>query len=120
MSTLNTLCNTLKPTDELIALNKHYQKLNVIYDKIEELQDLIYDLDELDLKCANGEIQMLAKKGTCADRGYTGEMLGKLQAQILYELSHTGYKAREIFSFQKLAKAIRLYKAIKDKPNEES
>lgn len=113
MTTLSTLCNKLEPTDELILLNKHYQNLDIIYDKIEELRDLIADLHELNLECANGEIKMLAKKQKFLDREAAVRALDIMQQSVMFEHSHTRHKSREIFTFQKLGKAISLYKSVK-------
>lgn len=110
--TLDTLLNKLEPTDELILLNKHYQRLEAIDEKLEELVALMYNLDEPNLECMNGEIKMYAKKRKRLDVEDTIKRLELIQSAVSHEHTLTGMKSREIFTFQKLGKAISIYKSI--------
>lgn len=110
--TLDALLNELEPTDELILLNKHYQRLDTIYDKLSELEELVNNLDSPNITCANNEIKTIAKKGKPLDRDKAAQMIAQLLHQVSFEATHTAYKSREIFTFQKLGKAVSVYKSI--------
>ncbi len=112
MSTLSALCNKLEPTDELIMLQRHYSRLCDIDDKIEELRELIGNLDAPDLQCLNGEIKMIMKGRKRLDTDKAIQDLTLLSTAVSNEYMLTGMKSREIFTFQKLGKAISLYKSI--------
>jgi hypothetical protein len=46
MNLYNAKGNELKGIDKLIALNKDYQSLKILHTKIEELDDMMYELPE--------------------------------------------------------------------------
>jgi len=62
MSELSNLINTVEFDDSQIKLNKQYQKLDTICDKIYELTELVDSLEDIDLTCSNAEVKMITKK----------------------------------------------------------
>lgn len=118
MSELSKLVNTVEFDDTQIKMNKQYQKLDILCDKIDEMIELIEDLDDsLDLTCMNAEIKMIASKGKLIDMRAALLALNTLQKQTYHQHLLTSCKAREIYNFQRLGNAIGLYKAIKEDPN---
>ncbi len=117
MNELKKLVNTVEFTDELIHLNKHYSKLNNLYDKLTEIEEIINDLDTPDITCANNEIKMYAKKGKRIDINEAAKVIAQLLHRVSFEATHTSYKSQELLTFQKLGNAIFLYKGIKNEEN---
>lgn len=115
MSELSEIVNILEPTDELLLLQKHYNKLSRLCDILDEAEEIIGDFDSVDLECANNEIKDFARKNKALSHDALGELLVKLSQSVFNEHTLTGMKSRELFAFQKLGRAISIYKSIDSK-----
>lgn len=113
MSELSQIVNVLEPTDELLLLQKHYSKLSRLLDILEEAEEIVSDFDQVDLECANNEIKDFARKRKILFHDSLGELLAKLSHSVCSEHTLTAMKSRELYAFQKLGRAISIYKSIK-------
>lgn len=113
--TLSSLVNTIDFNEELIALNKQYQKLSDIYDTYENLIEMLDNLDSgLEITCKNAEVQMYAKKVKILNKDLAIKELTKQMNSIYGEYNLTASKAREIYTFQKLGNVFQIRKIIKE------
>lgn len=113
MSELKKLVNTVEFTDELIHLNKEYQKVSEVCDLLETLIEKIDNLDSgIELTCMNAEIKTLLIKHPVLDTQKAYEDLQKMEQKAFNLHRMISLKANEIMTFQKLGNAIALYKSI--------
>lgn len=112
MSELSKIVNLLEPTDELLLLQKHYTKLSRLLDILEEAEEIVGEFDQIDLECANNEIKDFARKRKILSHDKLGELLANLSHSICSEHTLTAMKSRELYAFQKLGRAIHIYKNI--------
>jgi len=96
----------------LIKLNKHYQKLERLYDLLTEAEEIVFDLDTLDLDLMDQSLKSWRSKYPTINIDNAAKALKTLLSQVSTEQSLTGMKSREIFAFQKLGKAISIYKSL--------
>lgn len=116
---LTALVNTIEYTDEMIQLQKDYEKLNRISDLLEEADDLLTDLFDMKPVCSNQEVVDLFKKRKRLDRIKANEILEKLKTQVDNESWAISLKVNELFGFQKLGNALSIYKILKDENKNE-
>lgn len=113
METLSNTLLTLEPTDELILINKQYNKLDKIYDLASELSDLIESLEDINTECSDNLVKSFAKGQKHIDKPKMLKSLAELMKSSSFDLSMCINKSRELFFFQKMSRAIFAYKALK-------
>lgn len=111
--TLKNIVNTIDFDSTDIALQRQYQRLNILHDKMEECKDLFDNLEtQLDLNCLNGEIRMIMKKRKTIDYDKMYALFEDMIDRISNEAALTAFKSQELYTFQKLGNALTIYKQL--------
>ena len=103
-------------TDELISLNKEYKKVGDLIDLYQNLIDEIETKDKAfdNSTILNGEFHYLNKKKKSLEYVKEQKHLNESLYKLYNESNAIWNKINEVMTFQKLGKAISLYKAIKN------
>lgn len=113
MEELRKIVNTVEFTDELIHLNKEFQKVDEICDILTTLIEKIEDIDHgIELTYMNAEIKTFLKKNPILNLYDAQEILVKMEEKAFNLHRMISLKANEILTFQKLGNAISIYKQI--------
>lgn len=115
MTNLKELTN-VEITDELIGLNKEYKKVGDLIDMYENLIEEIEKKDKAfdNSTIANGEFHYLNKNKKSLDYVKETKHLNESLYKLYNESNAIWNKINEVMTFQRLGKAIMLYKAIKE------